>query len=88
MNIFAAQIAMEGMLEESYSHTELNGRFSPHKNFTESLEEWCEKNNADFRIWRLSTLRFFTLRAICPRTEPKKLVRYCLIRDQKILGLK
>lgn len=87
MNIIAAQLDMERMFEESHKNTNLAGRFSPHKNFTEALTEWCEKHERNIRVWALSSIRFFSLKARFPEKTTKEIVIYCLWRDKKILEL-
>lgn len=85
MNIIAANIAILHMVEESHKNLQLDGRFSPHKNFIEALENWCEANSLDFRTWQLSTYRIFTL-INTTKIQTKEAVRYVLQRDRALLG--
>lgn len=82
-----AKFAIEILFKQAYEHTHLDGRFSPHRNFTRSLEEWCDKNNMDFRKWNESMFRLFSLRAKFPNSKPAKIVNYVIDRDKEKLQL-
>ena len=73
------------MFERAQRNTHLDGRFSPHKNFVEDLEQWCEQTGRDFRAWNLSMFRLFSLKAKYPDQPDKDIVDYVLKRDADIL---
>lgn len=81
------KFAIEQMFKDAYTHLHLDGRFSPHKNFTNSLEEWCNKTDRDFRVWQLSMFRLFSLRAKFKYSGARSIVNYVINLDKEKLGL-
>lgn len=86
MNKLTTRVAIKHMFDESFKMTHLNGRFSPHKNFTEDLEEWCEKNKFDKEKWKAPALKLFRLREKYPNTPSKDIVNYVLSKEAYVLG--
>jgi hypothetical protein len=80
-------VAILSMFKESFLNTHLTGRFSPHKNFTESLQEWCEVNGKNFKDWNFSMYRLFTLHSRFPSAPLAKIVNFVLARDKEFLNL-
>ena len=75
------------MFERAQKHTHLDGRFSPHRNFVEELEQWCEETGRDFRAWNLSMFRLFSLKSKHPDEPAKNIVDYVLKRDADVLKI-
>lgn len=86
-DISTIKFTIEEMLKEAYRHLHLDGRFSPHKNFTKSLEEWCNKTDRDFNVWQISMFRLFSLRAKFKYSGTRSIVNYVIEKDKEKLGL-
>lgn len=43
---------VSALYHNSFENLQLNGRFSPHKNFVESLKDWCKERDKNFNVWK------------------------------------
>ena len=81
------KFVIETFFKQAYQDTDQAGRHSPCTNFMNSLEDWCQKTNRDYRVWQLSMYRLFSIKSKFPNMKSQYIIGSVFAVDKNKLGL-